>query len=370
MKNTLKVLGIESSCDDTAASIITIFHENTNTISAEINSSIVFDQANIHTKFGGVVPELAARAHTEKLDLCVETALNVSGEKLGNINIISVTTGPGLIGGLISGVTFAKGLSFALNKPLIGVNHLAGHALTPRLTHSTQYPYLMLIASGGHCQFLIVEGPSTFKRLGGTIDDAPGEAFDKTAKILGLEYPGGPTVEKQALNGDPHAFKLPLPLINRKNCDLSFSGLKTAIKREVDQLINNNGILTDTDVKNLCASFQNAVVEIFINKTKKAMSMYKKYYPSVSHKIAIAGGVAANRTIGSALTRVTRDFNFDLIIPEPTLCTDNAAMIAFAGSELFLKNKFTPQDLIPRARWPLDSNAIPMIGYGKKGPKA
>jgi N6-L-threonylcarbamoyladenine synthase len=370
MMDCLKVLGIESSCDDTASAVITVFHENNKFIKAEINSSIVFNQNQIHADYGGVVPELAARAHVEKLDLCVESALIDSGKTLSDINIICVTSGPGLIGGLISGVIFAKTLSFGLNKPLIGVNHLVGHALTPRLTHSTQYPYLILIASGGHCQFLIAKGPSSFIRLGGTIDDAPGEAFDKTARILELEYPGGPAVETQALEGDPYAYKLPLPLVKQKNCNMSFSGLKTALKREVNQIIDNSGGLSEPQIKNLCASFQSAVTDIFVDKTKKAMVLFKTHFPKGPHTIAIAGGVAANKSIGLALSKLAHNFNFKLVIPDPQLCTDNAAMIASAGAELFLNKEFSSETLIPRPRWPLDSNASPMMGFGKKGRKA
>ena len=370
MMDSLKVLGIESSCDDTAAAIINVFHKNNEYLKAEINSSVIFNQNQIHNNFGGVVPELAARAHVEKLDLCVETALVESDTNLNDIDIISVTSGPGLIGGLISGVVFAKSLSFSLNKPLIGVNHLVGHALTPRLTHSTQYPYLILIASGGHCQFVIVKGPSTFKRLGGTIDDAPGEAFDKTANIMGLGYPGGPTVEKHALKGDPQSFKLPSPLIKHDNCDMSFSGLKTALKREVNQITNASGTLSEINVNNLCASFQSTVINIFTNKAKKAMAIFKNQYPEICHTIAIAGGVAANKSISSALSKIAKDFDFNLVVPDPKLCTDNAAIIASAGSELFLKKEFFDSALIPRPRWPLDQNAAPMIGSGKKGRKA
>ena len=370
MINSLKVLGIESSCDDTAASVVTIFHKKTNINEVQINSSIVYNQNEIHRSFGGIVPELAARAHAEKLDLCVEKALTDSDETLKNIDLLAVTSGPGLIGGLISGVTFAKSLSFALNKPLIGVNHLVGHALTPRLTHAIPYPYLIFIASGGHCQFLIVKGPSEFKRIGGTIDDAPGEAFDKTAKILGLGFPGGPNLEKQALNGDPFSFKLPLPLVKENNCNMSFSGLKTALRREVDQIIKKNEILTEVDINNLCASFQQTMVEIFQNKTKKAMETFRSYYPNIRHEIAVAGGVASNKRIGLALSKIAEDYGFKLIIPEAKLCTDNAAMIAFAGGELFLNKMNCPNALVPRPRWPLDRNTAPMIGSGKKGRKA
>ncbi len=368
--NSLDVLGIESSCDDTAASVVSIFYKKNRYLKAKINASIVSSQNQIHNAFGGVVPELAARAHTEKLDYCVEQALKDSGKTFHDISVISVTSGPGLIGGLISGVTFAKSLSFCLNKPLVGVNHLVGHALTPRLTHSTPYPYLILIASGGHCQFLIVQGPSNFMRIGGTIDDAPGEAFDKTAKILGLGYPGGPTVEKLASFGDPFAFELPLPLINQKNCNMSFSGLKTALKRKINNLTIDRGALREMDIENLCASFQNAIVNIFVTKTKRAMTFFRKLNPTVVPTIAIAGGVAANKSISRALSKEAQNLGFNFIVPHPKLCTDNAAIIASAGGELFISGKISDDALTPRPRWPLDENANPMIGSGKKGRKA
>ena len=368
--NSLKVLGIESTCDDTAAAVVDVYFKKRNFIKAKVRSSIVFDQSQIHSTFGGVVPELAARAHTEKLDLCVEAALSESKNNLHDLDIISVTSGPGLIGGVIAGVMFAKALSLGLKKPLVGVNHLAGHALTPRLTHATKYPYLILIASGGHCQFLIVKSSSSFSRLGGTIDDAPGEAFDKTAKILGLGYPGGPAVEKKALSGDPYAFSFPKPLTNQQNCDMSFSGLKTALRREFDQIRKQSETTSEKVINDLCASFQKAMVDVFVDKSKKAMAIFKKYYPNAPSTVAIAGGVAANKSIGLALLKVATDFEFNLIIPEPLLCTDNAAMIASAGGEIFLQKTFSPDTLIPRPRWPLDSNAKPMLGSGKKGRKA
>ena len=370
MTYSLKVLGIESSCDDTAASIIEVYHDNNYLTKAKIDSSIVYNQSDIHSIFGGIVPELAARAHVEKLDVCVEAALSRAGQALDDIDIVSVTSGPGLIGGIISGVMFAKGLAFGIDKPLVGVNHLAGHALTPRLTNSIQYPYLILIASGGHCQFLIVTSASDFKRLGGTIDDAPGEAFDKTAKILGLEYPGGPSVERRALDGDPDSIMLPRPLIKQKNCDMSFSGLKTALRREVEKIRNHKGVVSDTEINNLCAGFQKAMVDIFVEKTKNAMAFFRTYYPDFPQTIAIAGGVAANKAIGKALSGAAKNYNFELIIPEARLCTDNAAMIAYAGSEVYLSKNWSSQTLIPRPRWPLDEAAKPMLGSGKRGRKS
>ena len=370
MINSLKVLGIESSCDDTGAAVVNVDCKNNNYLNGKVSSSIIFNQNLLHAEYGGVVPELAARAHTEKLDICVEAALKNSEVALKDIDIICVTSGPGLIGGLISGVMFAKALALGLGKPLVGVNHLAGHALTPRLTHSTKFPYLILLASGGHCQFLIVNSAVAFSRIGGTIDDAPGEAFDKTAKILELKYPGGPEIEKRALNGDPYAFNLPRPLIQQKNCNMSFSGLKTALRREVDLIKKVSNTISDTQINNLCASFQKAVEEIFINKSKRAMKIFNKLYPDLPQTIAIAGGVAANKSIGSGLSKIAKELKFNLIIPDPQLCTDNAAMIASAGAELYLGKNYSKDTLIPRPRWPLDEKAKPMIGSGKKGRKA
>ena len=370
MTNSLKVLGIESSCDDTAAAIIKVYYENRNYLNAQVISSVVFNQNLLHAEYGGVVPELAARAHTEKLDICVESALRKSETTLLDLDIICVTSGPGLIGGLISGVMFAKALSLSLEKPLIGVNHLAGHALTPRLSNSIEFPYLILLVSGGHCQFLIVKSATEFIRIGGTIDDAPGEAFDKTAKLLGLGYPGGPIIEKRALNGDPEAFSLPRPLIHQKNCNMSFSGLKTALRREVDLIKKISNNISDTQINNLSASFQKAVEDIFVIKSKRAMEIFKELYPSYPRIIAVAGGVAANKSIGMALSKITNKLKFNLIIPDSHLCTDNAAMIASAGAELYLDNSYSKEQLIPRPRWPLDENAKPMIGSGRKGRKA
>ena len=368
--HSLKVLGIESSCDDTAAAVVTISYEEKSSMKAFINSSIVFDQNLIHESFGGVVPELAARAHTEKLDFCVESALEKAQINLKDIDLISVTSGPGLIGGVISGVMFAKALALGLKRPLIAVNHLAGHALTPRLTHAISFPYLILLVSGGHCQFLIVEGPSKYTRLGGTIDDAPGEAFDKTAKILGLGYPGGPIIEKRAHEGNPLSYPLPKPLLNQNNCNMSFSGLKTALRREVDKLKKIKGSLDDSDINNLCASFQKTIADIFMYKSIKAMLLFDQMHPNSQKTIAIAGGVAANKMIGTLLMSCAKKLNFKMVIPEPNLCTDNAAMIAFAGAELYFENTYSDDTLVPRPRWPLDNNAKALSGSGKKGRKS
>ena len=266
------ILGIESSCDETAASIVT-YHKSR---LATINSSIIKSQQSLHKNFGGVVPEIAARAHSEYIDECVKLALEKSNKDLNSISTIAVTAGPGLIGGIFSGVMFAQGLSLGSGKPLIGINHLAGHALTPRLTDRVPYPYLMLLASGGHCQFILVKGPNCFSRLGGTIDDAPGEAFDKVARLLGLPQPGGPSIEKSALKGDATRFSFPRPLINRSGCDMSFSGLKTAVARAIDTLSKKQGGLYESDRSDICASFQQAICDIFEHKATFSIRTYLK----------------------------------------------------------------------------------------------
>ncbi|WP_136443449.1 tRNA (adenosine(37)-N6)-threonylcarbamoyltransferase complex transferase subunit TsaD [Pacificoceanicola onchidii] len=354
------ILGLESSCDDTAAALVR---------GRDVLSSVVMGQNALHADFGGVVPEIAARAHAERLDLCVEQALDEAEVSLSAIDAIAVTAGPGLIGGVLSGVMLAKGLSAGLGKPLIGVNHLAGHALTPRLTDGLAFPYLMLLVSGGHCQFLIVRGPEDFSRLGGTIDDAPGEAFDKTARILGLTQPGGPSVEAEALKGNEKRFRLPRPLLDREGCDMSFSGLKTAILRQRDALITDQGGLTQQDRADLCAGFQAAVRDVLAEKTRRAIALYRAENPS-EPALAVAGGVAANKALRAALEVVCETQDLRFTAPPLRLCTDNAAMIAYAGSELFALGRVSDMSLAARPRWPLDKRAAPLIGSGKKGAKA
>ncbi len=365
MVQTLTVLGLESSCDDTAAAVV----RQTEGARAEILSSVVHGQTELHSAFGGVVPEIAARAHAEKLDVCVAQALNESGLNLRDMDAIAVTAGPGLIGGVISGVMCAKGLSAATGIPLIGVNHLAGHALTPRLTDSIAFPYLMLLVSGGHCQYLISHGTEHFTRLGGTIDDAPGEAFDKTARLLGLPQPGGPSVEAEARMGNPDRFRFPRPLLDRPGCDLSFSGLKTALMRMRDQIVSEKGGLTRQDRADLCAGFQQAVVDTLAEKTRRAITHYLGEKPS-EPVIAVAGGVAANRAIRAALETVSAETGARFTAPPMNLCTDNAAMIAYAGLERFRSGALDGMDLTARPRWPLDQTSPAMLGSGKKGAKA
>lgn len=365
MVQTLTVLGLESSCDDTAAAVV----RQTGGTRAEVLSSIVYGQTDLHSAFGGVVPEIAARAHAEKLDTCVVQALEAANLTLAGIDAIAVTAGPGLIGGVMSGVMCAKGLSAATGLPLIGVNHLAGHALTPRLTDGIAFPYLMLLVSGGHCQYLIAHGPEKFTRLGGTIDDAPGEAFDKTARLLGLPQPGGPSVEAEARLGDPERFRFPRPLLDRPGCDLSFSGLKTALMRMRDQIVAEKGGLTRQDRADLCAGFQRAVVDTLAEKTRRAIDQYLELAPS-DPVIAVAGGVAANTAIRTVLETVCCAKCARFIAPPLNLCTDNAAMIAYAGIERFRAGARDGFDLTARPRWPLDQSSPAMLGSGKKGAKA
>ncbi|MFQ5623607.1 MAG: tRNA (adenosine(37)-N6)-threonylcarbamoyltransferase complex transferase subunit TsaD [Paracoccaceae bacterium] len=369
MPHATTILGLESSCDDTAAAVVRMAAERPGG-PGEIVSSVVFGQDDLHTIYGGVVPEIAARAHAERLDHCVEAALAQADLGLDRIDAIAVTAGPGLIGGLLSGLMCAKGLAAGCGAPLVGVNHLAGHALTPRLTHGLPFPYLMLLVSGGHCQFLVVEGANRFRRLGGTIDDAPGEAFDKTAKLLGLGYPGGPEVERAARRGDPARFAFPRPLLDREGCDMSFSGLKTALRRARDLILAERGGLTRRDRTDLCAGFQAAVADVLAEKARRACAEFESLHPRAPKAIAVAGGVSANGVIREALERTAAAGGFRFLAPPPALCTDNAAMIAWAGLELFLAGRRDDMTLGARPRWPLDARAAPLYGGGRKGAKA
>jgi tRNA N6-adenosine threonylcarbamoyltransferase len=366
MTQTLTILGLESSCDDTAAAVV----RQTGADSPKVLSSIVVGQDTLHADFGGVVPEIAARAHAERLDLCVEQALTRSGLALGQMDAIAVTAGPGLIGGVLSGVMCAKGLSVGAGKPLIGVNHLAGHALTPRMTDNIGYPFLMLLVSGGHCQFLAVLAVDRFERLGGTIDDAPGEAFDKTAKLLGLGYPGGPLVEKAAERGDANRFRLPRPLLDRPGQDMSFSGLKTALRRARDLIVAEKGGITEQDRADLCAGFQLAMADTLAEKTRRACIVFSDRHNGRDPVLAVAGGVAANSLIRQRLMQVAEREGFAFLAPPLQYCTDNAAMIAWAGLERYRAGLFDDMTLSARPRWPLDQVARPMLGSGKKGAKA
>lgn len=363
MPSSLMILGLESSCDDTAAAVVQIGADG----AATILSSVVLNQNDLHAAFGGVVPEIAARAHAEKLDHCVELALTKAQSALPDIDLIAVTAGPGLIGGVVSGVMCAKGLSAATGIPFYGVNHLAGHALTPRLTDAVAYPYLMLLVSGGHCQFLMVHAADRFQRLGGTIDDAPGEAFDKVARLLALPQPGGPSIEQAARKGDPDRFRFPRPLMDREGCDMSFSGLKTAVLRKRDALVLEQEGLHLRDQADLAAGFQAAVVDVLAEKTRRAFQSYPEDAPRT---ICVAGGVAANGAIRVRLETVAAENNAAFVAPPLALCTDNAAMIAYAAAEQSALREPDGMDLSARPRWPLDSAQPAMLGSGKKGAKA
>jgi N6-L-threonylcarbamoyladenine synthase len=370
--SSLTILGIESSCDETAAAVVARDGPDG---PGRILSNAVFGQGELHGRFGGVVPEIAARAHAERADLVIEQAMAEAGTAFADLDAIAVTAGPGLIGGVLVGVMTARGLAAATGLPLIGINHLEGHALTPRLTDGVAYPYLLLLVSGGHCQFLAVEALGRYRRLGGTIDDAPGEAFDKVARALGLGFPGGPEIERAAAKGDPTRFLLPRPLIERDDCDLSFSGLKTAVVRARDRLGAAQGGLWRRDIADLSAAFQAAVADVLAAKTRRAMRRFAaaQAAPSRDRTLAVAGGVAANAALRTTLAGAAAAEGFRLVAPPPALCTDNGAMIAWAGLERHAAARATGlphAPVIARPRWPLDLAAAPMLGAGKRGAKA
>jgi N6-L-threonylcarbamoyladenine synthase len=350
------ILGIESSCDETAASLIT---ENEQGIPVVL-SNIVSSQIEVHKEFGGVVPELAARSHLEKIDWIVQKAINESGRKIEEIDAIASTAGPGLIVCLSVGLSFGKAFATALNKPFIAVNHLEGHALSPKLNSKLNYPYLLLLISGGHSQFLNVQNLGKYKRLGTTIDDALGEAFDKTAKLLGIEFPGGPQIEIFAKKGDPNRYNLPKPIFNKGGCNLSFAGLKTAILK-----ITKN-IKTEQEKFDLAASFQKTIEEILYKKTKIAFSEFEKQNNLKEKTFVVAGGVAANKNIRSMLINLCNKENYQSIFPSIDLCGDNAAMIAMVGLEKFKLKQFNNLDYPAKPRWPLDEEAAFLKGAGVK----
>ena len=348
------ILGIESSCDETAASLIT---ENEQGIPI-ILSNIVSSQTDIHKEFGGVVPELAARSHMEKIDLIVSKAIKISGRKIEEIDAIASTAGPGLIVCLSVGLSFGKALASSLNKPFIAVNHLEGHALSPKINSNLNYPYLLLLISGGHSQFLSVEGLGKYKRLGTTIDDALGEAFDKTAKLLGIDFPGGPQIEVLAKKGDPNKYNLPKPIFNKGGCNLSFAGLKTAI------LKISKDIRNEQDKFNIAASFQKTIEEILHKKTEIAFYDFEKRLNSSNKVFVVAGGVASNKNIRSMLIDLCNKKKYKSIFPPIELCSDNAAMIAMVGLEKYKLKKFDDLDHPAKPRWPLDQNASFLKGAG------
>jgi N6-L-threonylcarbamoyladenine synthase len=343
-----KVLGIETSCDETAVAIVTE--------KKELLANLILSQKE-HLAFNGVVPEIAARAHLNHIDTMVEEALSKSRLDFQDIDAIAVTAGPGLIGGVMVGVMTAKAISAVRNIPLIAVNHLEGHALTVRLTENVSFPYLLLLVSGGHCQLLIVEGVGKYKRLGTTLDDAAGEAFDKTARLLGLGYPGGPVVEKLALECKNPAnalkkFPLPTPMVGKEGCDFSFSGLKTAVRRIVDQWPDS---IDRQDAASICHSFQTSVAAVLNDRTEKAIKDYLSRYPDQKKPVlVVAGGVAANKMLRQGLEGLCKKYSINFAAPPLSLCTDNAAMIAWAGMERLQLGLTDPIDFPVYPRWPLD----------------
>ena len=365
----MRVLGIETSCDETAASVVALDDAGM----PEILSNVVLSQIEEHAAFGGVVPEIAARAHVEALDGIVEAALAEAGVALADIDAVAATAGPGLIGGLIVGLMTAKAIAAAAQKPLIPVNHLEGHALTARLsapvTGGVDFPYLLLLVSGGHTQVVLVRGPGRYERWATTIDDALGEAFDKTAKLLGLPYPGGPSVERAAARGDAARFSLPRPLKGEARLDFSFSGLKTAVRQAASAIAP----LSDQDVADIAASFQRAVTETLSERVGRSLARFRETFPDLARPVlVVAGGVAANRAIRAALDATAAEHGARLVAPPLDLCTDNAAMIAWAGIER-LRAGLVGDDALrfaPRSRWPLDEAAQPMVGSGRRGAKA
>ena len=350
------ILGIETSCDETAVSII---QDNESGI-PKILSNIVSSQFDIHKEFGGVVPELAARSHVEKINLIAKKALEESGISLDKVSAVAATTGPGLIICLSVGLNFAKSLASSLNVPFIGVNHLEGHALSPKLHTNISYPYLLLLISGGHSQFLSVNGLGNYKRLGTTIDDALGEAFDKTAKLLGIEFPGGPQIEILAEKGNPKKYNLPKPIFNKGGCNLSFAGLKTAV------LKISKTIKSEQDKYDLAASFQKTIEEILYKKTKIAFNEFEKQSNTQNKIFVVAGGVAANKKIRSMLIDLCKENNYQSIFPPIEICGDNAAMIAMVGLEKYKIKQFDELNHPAKPRWPLDENASFLKGAGVK----
>ena len=342
------VLGIETTCDETAAAVV----EWSGHGHGRILSNIVLSQEAEHAAFGGVVPEIAARAHVEVLDFVIDEAMAQLGRGYAALDGVAAAAGPGLIGGVIVGLTTAKAIALVQRKPLIAVNHLEAHALTARLTDATPFPYCLFLASGGHTQIVAVRGVGDYVRLGTTQDDAIGEAFDKTAKLLGLGYPGGPLVEQQAARGDATRFALPRPMRGRKEADFSLSGLKTALRLEAEKIAP----LADQDVADLCASFQQAVVDVVLDRLRSGLRLFRSRYGAPTALVA-AGGVAANQAIRKVLERLAFEVGTALVVPPFELCTDNGAMIAWAGCERLAMGLTDTLDVAPRARWPLDEAA-------------
>ena len=342
----MRVLGIETTCDETGAAVVRLKPEG----GGEILSNEIMSQIKQHAAYGGVVPEIAARAHVEVVDRLIERAIAKAGMRIKDIDAVAAAAGPGLIGGVIVGLTAGKAIALALRKPFIAVNHLEGHALTPRMTDNVAFPYLLLLVSGGHTQLVAVKGVGDYVRLGATLDDAVGEAFDKIAKMLGLPYPGGPLIEQRAIDGDPERFAFPRPMLGRPKPDFSLSGLKTAVRLESEKIAP----LTATDINDLCASFQAAVVDTIIDRLRFALRLFQDKIGPCETVVA-AGGVAANQAIGRALARFCGAAGLKLIVPPPILCTDNGAMIAWAGIERFQLGLVDDMTFAARPRWPLDT---------------
>jgi len=338
------VLGIETTCDETAAAVVRRHDDGR----GEILSNIVLSQAGEHAAYGGVVPEIAARAHVEVLDLVVAKAMVEAGTSFPDLDGIAAAAGPGLIGGVIVGLTMAKAIAMVAEKPLIAVNHLEAHALTARLTDATAFPFCLFLASGGHSQIVAVRDVGDYVRLGTTVDDAIGEAFDKTGKLLGLPYPGGPQVEREAARGNPARFALPRPMIGREAPDFSLSGLKTAVRIEAEKIAPLSG----SDVSDLCASFQQAVVDVVTDRLRTGLRLFRERFGAPT-ALVVAGGVAANDAIRRALVRVATEAGTVLVAPPAELCTDNGAMIAWAGAERLVRGMTDTLEAPPRARWPL-----------------
>lgn len=352
------VLGIESSCDETAAAIVSD--------KKEILAETVLSQEE-HKMFGGVVPEIAARSHLDHIDDIIEHTFKKAGLRIADIDAVAASSGPGLIGGVVVGVMAAKALAFTLNKPFVAVNHLEGHALVSRLTNNVEYPFLLLLVSGGHCQILIVKGVGNYERLGTTIDDAAGEAFDKVAKMLRLGYPGGPLVEKAAALGNENRFILPHPLQNSGDCNLSFSGLKTAVRKIIESYSADNNIehviLSQQDTADICAAFQKTAADCLLGKLAAAIKIFKNKYPQGKH-LVVAGGVAANQYLRARIQNIADANQLIFAAPPLRLCTDNGVMIAWGGLERFQQGWTNELDFKPRPRWPLDENAPKAAGAG------
>ena len=348
------VLGIETTCDETAAAVV----ERAPDGSGKILSNVVRSQTEEHARFGGVVPEIAARAHVDVLDGLIARAMDEAGVHFDQLSGVAAAAGPGLIGGVIVGLTTAKAIAMVHNTPLVAVNHLEAHALTPRLTCALAFPYCLFLASGGHTQIVAVTGVGDYVRLGTTVDDAIGEAFDKVAKMLGLPYPGGPEVERAARSGDPARFAFPRPMLGRRDANFSLSGLKTAVRNEASRFSQ----LTGKDISDLCAGFQAAVLESTADRLSMGLKLFAEQFGPARALVA-AGGVAANQAIRGALQEVAAKAETTLIIPPPALCTDNGAMIAWAGAERLALGMSDTMDAPPRARWLLDENAKPPAGF-------